>query len=137
MADIGSVCWFCHWGWPKAIRDIYDRAEADIDRLIDAKTASDHEQWSGSPSCGQNALEFGPAHCVWSDENFDGNFEFEYGDLANKVKYGDWLEGTLEIVKRSLDELAALPDSLKLPPNEYDGNNPSDYPPQCEMAPNR
>lgn len=47
-----SICWYCHWGWAKPVADIYEKA---VD-LLDGDS---------SP------LEFGPAHVVWSDENFE------------------------------------------------------------------
>ena len=26
-----SVCWYCHWGWPKQARDIYNDAVRELD----------------------------------------------------------------------------------------------------------
>jgi hypothetical protein len=45
-----GLCWYCYWGWPKPIADIYDKYAAII---------------------GSHALEYGRAHVVWADENFD------------------------------------------------------------------
>lgn len=102
-----ATCYWCHWGWPKPIKDIFDRAVADLGGFTDA-------------------MYFGPAHIVWSDENFDSaqwcldHFE---------DRWGDFNEEELAIVRRSLEELAAVPDEFKQPPNEYDGENPESFPP--------
>ena len=40
------ICWYCYWGWPKQVADIYDEYGAD-------------------------GLDYGPGHAVWADENFE------------------------------------------------------------------
>ena len=45
-----GLCYYCHWGWPKPIADIYDK----------------YLEIAGS-----SAMHFGPAHVVWEDENFE------------------------------------------------------------------
>ena len=68
----GSICWWCHWGWPKAVAEIYRRAQKDIDALLDGWPKAENDwTYPGWPSCGETALEFGPGHVVWSDENWD------------------------------------------------------------------
>lgn len=103
-----SICWFCHWGWPKPVADIFNAA-------CDALEGDD------SP------LLFGPGHIVWSDENFDSapwcleNFATYAGDLTAEEAV---------IVRRSLEELAALPnDAYDIVPSDYDGEHPENYPP--------
>ena len=46
------TCWWCHWGWPKPIADIYDDC---VERL------------GGD----EGPLLWGPAHVVWADENWE------------------------------------------------------------------
>jgi hypothetical protein len=64
---------------------------------------------------------------VWEDENFD----HAQWCLDNFEKYkGDFSDKELVIVRRSLEELAALPQSAwDVEPADYDGRNPDDYPP--------
>lgn len=130
------ICWFCYWGWPKPILEIYERAERDIDALLPvAGPENDYTDWAGLPTCGESALKYGPTHCVWADENFGGDFAFELKECESD-KYDDWLPGTMQIVRRSIVELAALPDELREPPPEYDGEHPDRFPPThgVEMA---
>lgn len=101
-----GTCWFCHWGWPRPIFDIYKRAE-DI--------------------CGYDAMCYGPAHIVWADENFT-HVEWCL-EQCDSPLYADWDPRDLEAVRQSLRELAALPDELKSPPTGSANNDPRDYPP--------
>jgi len=107
-----SMCWWCHWGWPKPIADIYIKAVKDLGGFL-------------------NALHFGPSHIVWEDENWDcaqwclDHFD-EYG--------GDYDEEELAIVRRSLEELLLVPDEYKEWPAEYDGNNPGQFPPPAHWT---
>ncbi len=82
-----GICWYCHWGWPKKVAEIYQEA---LKRL----------EGDDSP------LHYGPAHIVWEDENFDcAEWSLEHFD-ENK---GDLSEADLEVVKWSLEELAKIP----------------------------
>lgn len=102
-----SVCYWCHWGWPREIFEIYDRARTDLGGFTDP-------------------LEFGPAHIVWSDENWDSaQWCLDHFDEYR----GDYEDADLEIVRRSLVELLALPEEMKVPPKGFDGDNPSASPP--------
>jgi hypothetical protein len=56
-----GICWFCYWGWPKPVADIYLKALAKLDGY-------------------DSPLHFGPAHIIWDDENFDR------ADAANGIK---------------------------------------------------
>lgn len=130
----GGICWWCHWGWPKAIRDIYDRAEKDIDDILDTYPCEKNgwNCWEGEPICGEYALEFGPSHIVWSDENWDSaEWCLKYCD---EPQFKDWNPEALEIVRRSLRELEALPEHFKLAPNGYDGQHPENFPPTLAMG---
>ena len=106
-----GLCWYCYWGWPKAVADIYDRALSDLD----------------GDMC---PLDFGPGHIVWSDENF-GSAEW-YLEHFEEYK-GDYSEEDLAIVKRSLEELAKLPLNVRcIEPDDYadsDEEHPELFPP--------
>jgi len=103
-----GICWWCHWGWPVEIRDIYESAVEKLDGFEDP-------------------LHWGPSHIVWEDENFDcaqyclDNFE------KNKRDYSD---EQLSVVRESLELLLALPDEFKNEPEGYDEDSkPEDFPP--------
>ena len=104
------MCWFCHWGWPEPIANIYLKAVADL-REIDGNL---------SP------LHFGPAHIVWEDCNFDcaqwciDNFD-EYR--------GDYTDAELAIVMRSLHELLEVEDRLKDSPTGLGHTYPEEVKP--------
>ena len=101
------ICWFCTWGWPKPIADIYQAAlkELDGDDL---------------------PLLYGPAHLVWADENFDSaqwcldHFEEYKRDLSEKEQ---------QVIRESLEQLLMVDEEYKCEPEGYDGENPQDYPP--------
>ena len=107
------ICWYCHWGWAKPVAEIYSRALADL---------------GGD----EFPLLFGPAHVVWEDENFD----CAEACLEDFEKYkGDNGDDELAIVRRSLEELAALPESVRCPePDDYDGDHPELYPPSVDVV---
>ena len=74
-----------------------------------------------------DALEFGPAHIVWSDENWDcaemciRDFDSDSSGLGCDQ---------LAIVMWSLKELADLPiEQREVEPADYDGEHPELYPP--------
>ena len=101
------ICYWCYWGWPKPIQEIYDRASADLGGFSDP-------------------LEFGPGHIVWSDENFLLAQQCLDDFDDHQPRYG---ESDLQVVRRSLVELASLSDEFKEPPENYDGQNPANFPP--------
>ena len=109
------MCYWCYWGWPKPIRDIYDDC---VEKLG-----------------GEGALEWGPGHVVWGDENWDS----AQWCLDNFDKYkGDYTDDELTVVRESLERLLAVPDEFKVEPGGYDGDKhaPADFPPpkhwECE-----
>ena len=106
------VCWWCHWGWPKQIRDIYDNALAEL---------------GGDDS----ALKDGPAHVVWCDENFDfAEWCLSvFDEWVKKNNNGRFSDQQMDVVRQSLTELLSVPDCHKCEPEGYDGENPADYPP--------
>lgn len=112
-----STCWWCHWGWPKQISDIYKKALSQLTN--------------------DSSLNYGPAHVVWADENWDcvqwclDNFD-SWKSECNKGQFSDF---DLEIVRQSLIELMAVPDEFKIEPIGYDDSdsdesgNPENFPP--------
>lgn len=117
------ICWWCHWGWPERIVNIRRQAEREIDALPD-------EQRGQSPF----PVEYGPAHVVWADENFDD------GCIISCIKdcdapppyLSDVSSAELAIVKKSLELLLQVPAEIRQPPPGYDGEHPEDYPPPAE-----
>lgn len=116
------VCYWCYWGWPEPIVAIYERAYRDIEALGDS---------------GEYALERGPAHVVWEDENWYA----AAACLPDCDKPEEFYEGVtsavMAIVKRSLEELVALPDEVKDVPAAYEASGglvPRDYPPPACMG---
>lgn len=109
-----SICWWCYWGWPKPIRDIYDEAVQKLQDYV-------------SP------LHYGPAHIVWEDENWDSaqwcldNFEHWKRTYNNGLFY----DSELDVVHWSLTALLAVPDEFKHPPGGYDedSDHPENFPP--------
>jgi hypothetical protein len=120
MEDL-PVCWYCRWGWPKAVADIYDRHG----------NAGD--------------LDWGPAHVVWADENFDDDViraclrECDEWDARPEPGDGDNTDHYLSAVARaSLIELLAVPESVRIPRPDYDesphdGRSVEDFPPPPEI----
>ena len=102
------ICWYCYWGWAKAVADIYAKAL---------------EALGGDNS----ALNYGPAHIVWDDENFDSaEWCLEHFD---EYRF-DHSDEDLEIVKQSLIELAAIPmEDRCIEPDDYDEMHPELFPP--------
>ncbi len=104
-----SICWFCHWGWPKPIADIYQAALGKLEGNY-------------------LPLKYGPAHVVWADENFDS----AQWCLDNFEEYkGDHSEEDLAVVRESLEQLLAVDDEYKqeLDGYEHDEENPEAFPP--------
>lgn len=108
------VCWYCYWGWPKVIADIYIEA---------AQKLSDCEL----------LLDFGPGHIVWSDENWDcAQWCLDHFD---DYKNDDGTEAEYAVVRESLEKLVLVWATMDDPvPADYDGLHPENYPPQIEMV---
>ena len=101
------ICYWCYWGWPKLISDIFNEAVAKLDGNDDS-------------------LIYGPAHIVWDDENFDSaqmcldHFNEYAEDLTDYEK---------SVVRDSLEKLLVVPDEFKEEPEDYDGLHPEWFPP--------
>jgi hypothetical protein len=105
-----GICWWCYWGWPKPVAEIYKKA---LDRLDGY----------------ESPLHYGPSHVVWADENWDLTQEC-LGDFDKQAARLDYTPEEMQIVKESLEELAALPESAwDIIPEDYDGEHPALYPP--------
>jgi len=108
------ICYWCHWGWPKPIRDIYGQALAKLG-------GDDH--W----------LHYGPGHIVWADENWD-SAQWCLDHFDEYVR--DMTEHEKAVVRESLELLLAVPDEYKSEPDDYDEENPQNFPPpahwQCK-----
>ena len=103
-----GICWKCYWGWPEEICQIFEEACRKIGD--------------------ESLMEYGPAHIVWSDENFDSaqwcldNFE--------KYRREEYSEEEHEVVRESLRKLLLLPDHIiDFVPKEYDDEHPENFPP--------
>lgn len=95
-----GLCWYCHWGWPKAVRGVYGKAAASLTEI---------------------------------DENFDdGSIDWCLKACVGATGYSP---DEVEIVRRSLEELRAIPQAERDPrPKDYDGLNPEKYPPPPHIA---
>lgn len=110
---LGGICWYCHWGWSKPVRDIYNQAKAKLHG----------DEWP---------LDNGPSHVVWSDENFEEDSIRYCLQECDDPKPGDEdiSPEQMAIVRWSLEELLKLPKEVREPcPADYDGENPEKYPP--------
>lgn len=88
-----GLCWYCHWGWPKAVRGVYNKAAASLTEI----------------DSGTDALIYGPSHIVWDDENFDdGSIDWCLKACVGATGYSP---DEVEIVRRSLEELSGDPAS--------------------------
>lgn len=110
-----GVCWWCHWGWPKPIQDIYAAALLKL-------------EGNSSP------LRYGPAHIVWEDENWDSaQWCLDHFDEFR----GKHSEEDLAVVRWSLEELLKVDKKFTLVPEGYAGENPQDYPPPSDWVMSR
>lgn len=118
------MCWYCYWGWPKQVADVYAEAE----RIV-----------------GESAMEYGPAHVVWGDENFDDvNIESCIADCRRLLASGAlpdedgiFYNGpeTASVVLKSLVALRALPLKIRRPRASWDSDKDvQDRPPPKGMV---
>ena len=113
--SVAMICWYCYWGWPKQLADIYDAGEA---------------------AAGESAMDYGPAHVVWADENWDSVEDClrEFDVWVRDWNAGRYTSEQLEVVRQSLLALQALPaDVLEAEPADYDGEHPDRYPPAAHL----
>lgn len=108
-----GICWHCYWGWPKQVADIYRKYEA---------------------LSSESAMMYGCAHIVWSDENFDDDSILWClrEDGGQKYNYDD--PDYAQYVNESLRELLKVPEEIRVPPKDYDSENPENFPPPPGMV---
>ena len=107
-----GVCWYCHWGWPQVVCEIYKR---------------------GYDIAGESAMSYGPAHIVWEDENFET--EHIQWCIDHAVEYRrDLTDEQFNAVVTSLRELLAVPEAIRCcEPTDYDDRNPAKFPPPANI----
>lgn len=108
-----ATCYWCYWGWPKPIKDIYDKALIKLD---------------GDTT----PLDFGPAHTIWSNENWDSEtVQWCLDEDTYKEAWDDLTDIESAVVRESLELLLALSDDYKSEPEGYDDDdeNPQKFPP--------
>lgn len=108
------MCWYCYWGLPEPVAKIYDKFKDQCD------------------------LHWGRGHVVWEDSNLDSEtiqwcIEQPYkGDDDQQERDCD------ELIKESLLELLAVPESIRCPipgGDEVDPHNePEKFPPPDGMV---
>lgn len=111
------MCWYCYWGWPKPVADVYDKHLAAVDGVEDV-------------------LHYGPAHIVWADENFqDDNIDYCIEQCDKPEKYAGRLSPEeIWVVRQSLLALKAIPIEIRCPPGcENDNDDAPKYPPPVGM----
>lgn len=107
-------CWYCYWGWSKQVVDIYKKYLS---------------------IAGNDAMHYGAAHIVWDDENFERHHIIWCLNNFERYKHENSSDEENEAVRQSLKDLLELDDDILNPePEEYDGENPKNYPPKIEMA---
>ncbi len=118
-AEGWGVCWWCHWGWPKEVADIYLKAIEELEGLSD---------WGNTEP--YNAMRFEFAHIVWEDENWDSaRWCIEEGQ-NHRERYKDITDEQFHIIMKSLHKLLELDESVfNVIPDDYDDRNPENYPP--------
>lgn len=103
------MCWYCHWGWPKPVADIYRKAVAEL----------------GS----EQPMDYGPGHIVWSDSNLDDDSIRYCLEQVDQPLYNDLTPEEKAIVRRSLEELLAVPEEIRDCAPDVDDDNHAAYPP--------
>ena len=112
-----AVCYWCFWGWPKPIADVYNDALKKLQAISDQH--------------GEQDLEYGPAHIVWNEENWDDDSVQFCIDACDNVAYADIEPAVLAIVRASLVDLKSVPVVFRVEPDGYenDDDHPERYPP--------
>ena len=109
-----ELCWYCYWGWSKPVAAIYARY-AEL--------------------AGESCMQYGPAHIVWADENFDRENVQWCLDHFDEYLDPECTDDQNSAVRQSLIELLALPDDVLSPqPANYIGQHPERFPPKAPMS---
>ncbi len=111
------ICWYCHYGWPSQVVDIYERY---------------------APLAGESAMHYGAAHIVWDDENFARHHVQWCLDHFDEYKRDDATDAENAAVRDSLEALLALPDDVLDPGSAYESQDDDasieDFPPPAGMV---
>lgn len=104
------ICWYCHWGWPQPVAEIYDK---------------------GVAAAGEMAMHHWAGHVVWSDENFDTETIQEcIASAKNGEDREDLTDEQVAVVVESLEALLMVPEDIRCcEPEDYDGECPANFPP--------
>lgn len=109
-----GICWYCTWGWPEQVANIYKK-------YLDLLDGDD------------SALEFGPGHIVWSDENFETE-HIKWCIERKPDEYNRLSPKTYDLVIESLKELLLVPKEIRCCcPEDYDDEHPENYPPPSNL----
>lgn len=82
----------------------------------------------------ENNMDFGQAHVVWSDENFDTKTIqscIESPECRSEYVNDEQAAAVVD----SLKELLLIPEEIRCcEPDDYDGENPENYPPPAGLV---
>lgn len=118
------MCYFCAWGVPPKVKEIYDRAVRDLDSIDGVD--------------GDSAMRYGPGHIVWDDFNLEReHVEYCISVCDDKSRHYGMREDAVAIVRRSLVELLELPDGTIPEVTESMNDNAEDHPPYWASGQNR
>lgn len=112
------MCWYCYWGWPKQLADIYECY------------------------CDACDLDYGIGHICWADCNFETHHVewcLKETRPANwKERYGGRADQEWDDQRAALEELLAVPEEIRCPiPDDVDGdpsNDPESFPPPSHLV---
>lgn len=109
------MCWYCIYGLPKPVADIWQEA---LNKL---------------PF--DEPLLYGPAHVVWSDNNFeDESIKFCLKECDRKG-YWNYEPAAIAIVRESLEKLLLIPEEVRVPPGAQAENDDGEpMPPPAGMV---
>jgi hypothetical protein len=116
------MCWYCYWGLPRDVARVRKKALKAL---------------GGDGS----HLDYGPAHIVWCDCNFDDrNIVLCLKECSEKPEddeFGHWGAGVIETVKESLLALLAIPEKKRMPPEGWDNDMDvcQHFPPSADQLP--
>lgn len=116
-----GVCYWCFWGWPKEVAEIYNEALVELQKIGD--------------EYGEQDLEYGPAHIVWCEENWeDDSVRFCIEACDDTGTYNDVQPAVLAIIRASLVKLLGVPIEMRTEPDGYlaDDDHPEKYPPPSQ-----
>jgi hypothetical protein len=106
---MSGECWYCCWGWPKPVADVYLHYEALI---------------------GGHALKYGPGHIVWEDENFGDSSILWCIEQRDNPLYRDDDQAELDLIVESLRALLTIDEAVRVPEG-VGADDVAAFPPKC------